>query len=110
MAFARIFSNDPERDIVRRTARGLLVVGILVVVIVGFIVLDGGRVGVRGDVSRHDPVLPTAITALIGSIPFLVIVLDGAGAGRLSDAAAARAELAVGGRPGGRRRDWPWSS
>ena len=39
VAFARIFSNHPERDIIRRTARGFLVVAILIVVIVGFIVL-----------------------------------------------------------------------
>ena len=29
VAFARIFSDAPERDIVRRTARGFLVVGII---------------------------------------------------------------------------------
>ena len=38
VAFARIFSDMPERDIVRRTARGFLVVGILGAVIVGFVI------------------------------------------------------------------------
>ena len=38
VAFARIFADVPERDIVRRTARGLLVVGLLVVIIVALVV------------------------------------------------------------------------
>jgi len=72
LAFARIFSNTRERDIVRRTARGFLVVGILVVVIVGFILLTALTSAFAAMSPGQDPI-PTAITAFIGSIPFLIV-------------------------------------
>ena len=96
VAFARIYSTDPERDIVSRTARGLLVVGILVVGIVGFIVdLDASASAldalhprrcpdrrVAGRLARLDPVPDRAV--------------DRGGPRGLSRAAAAGAELAGG--------------
>ncbi len=39
VAFARIFAEAPERDVVQRTARGLLVVGLIGAAIVAFVVL-----------------------------------------------------------------------
>jgi membrane protein len=72
LAFARIFSNTRERDIVRRTARGFLVVGILVVVIVGFILLTA-LTSAFAAMSPGADLVPSAITSFIGSLPFLVI-------------------------------------
>ena len=71
LAFARIFSGDPERDIIRRTARGLLVVGILVIVIVGFIVLTALTSAYEA-MSPGNDLVPTAITSFVGSTPFLI--------------------------------------
>lgn len=72
VAFARIYSIDPERDIVRRTARGLLVVGILVVVIVGFIVL--ATVGAAIDALEHvDLPFVGSASGIIGSLPFFIV-------------------------------------
>lgn len=70
VAFARIYANHPERDIIRRTARGLLVVAILVVAIVGFIVLAAVASAFEAMGPGRSPVLST-VTGLMGSIPFL---------------------------------------
>lgn len=78
VAFARIFADTPERDIVRRTARGFLVVGILAAVIVGFVVaatlataLDAATPG------EHIP-FASSLAALAGSTPFLILLSVGA--------------------------------
>jgi membrane protein len=73
VAFARIFSNHPERDIVRRTARGLVVVAILMVVIVGYIVLTAVASAFEVMSPGSSP-LPTMVTGFIGSVPFLFVV------------------------------------
>jgi YihY family inner membrane protein len=70
VAFARIFAVDAERDIVRRTARGFLVVAILVVAIVGFIVLST----VSAAVDAIAPGIPLVgeLSGVAGSLPFLM--------------------------------------
>ena len=105
VAFARIFSNHPERDIVRRTARGLIVVAILMVAIVGYIVLTAVASAFEAMSPGSSP-LPTVVTGFIGSVPFLFVVsVFGCPCG-LPDAATAGASIAVGGptRDRGRRR------
>ncbi|TFG67698.1 MAG: YihY/virulence factor BrkB family protein [Thermomicrobiales bacterium] len=76
VAFARIFRVDPERDIVRRTARGLLVVAILVVAIVGFVVLTT----VAAALTTLAPDLPMVgvVSEIAGSLPVLVSLSIGA--------------------------------
>ena len=71
VAFARIYSTDPERDIVNRTARGLLVVGILVVGIVGLIVIS--TIGAAID-ALHPADVPIggSLAGWLGSIPVLI--------------------------------------
>ena len=71
VAFARIYSTDPERDIVNRTARGLLVVGILVVGIVGLIVIS--TIGAALD-ALHPADVPIggSLAGWLGSIPVLI--------------------------------------
>jgi membrane protein len=76
VAFARIYSIDPERDVVRRTARGLLVVAILVVSIVGLIVLATIGSAVEAIHPADLPVVGTLSRAL-GSIPVLIAVAVG---------------------------------
>lgn len=71
VAFARLYSNVPERDIVRRTARGLLVVAILVVAIVGFIVVTAFASAYDAVAPGRSP-LPGGLSGIIGSLPFMV--------------------------------------
>jgi membrane protein len=77
VAFARIFADTPERDIVRRTARGFLVVGILAASILGFVVaatlattLDAATAG--------DVPYAAALTGLVTSVPFMMLFSIGA--------------------------------
>jgi membrane protein len=72
VAFARIFATDPERDIVRRTARGFVVVGILVVAIVGFIVLS--TIATALNAFAPDVPFLSGLTGVAGSLPFLTTV------------------------------------
>jgi membrane protein len=76
VAFARIYSIDPERDVIRRTARGLLVVAILVVSIVGLIVL--ATVGSALE-AIHPSDLPVvgSLSRVLGSIPVLIALAIG---------------------------------
>ena len=73
VAFARIYSNHPERDIVRRTARGFLVVVILIVVIVGFIVLTTVSTAFEAITPGKSPFLGS-VSAVIGSIWFMIVL------------------------------------
>ena len=75
VAFARIFSVDPERDIVIRTFRGLLVVGILVVLIVGFVVV--AALSTALDALDADIPIIRGLAGLAGSIPVLVALAIG---------------------------------
>lgn len=73
VAFARIFAEVPERDIVRRTARGLLVVVLIAAAIVALVVM----VSVAGFIDAMMSVeIPIArvITTVLRSIVFLAAV------------------------------------
>jgi membrane protein len=71
VAFARIYAGIPERDIVRRTARGFLVVGLLAVAIIALVVLATVTAAVDSTHLGNVPFLSGA-TSLIGSVPFLI--------------------------------------
>jgi membrane protein len=71
VAFARIFAADPERDIVRRTARGFLLVGIIGFVLVALIAVVA-LAAMFDAVDGLDIPLGSTVTRLIGSIPFLM--------------------------------------
>jgi YihY family inner membrane protein len=73
VAFARIFADVPERDIVSRTARGFLVVGILAIAILVFVVAATLSSAIDTQTDLDMPVV-SALAGLIGSTPFLVIV------------------------------------
>jgi YihY family inner membrane protein len=77
VAFARIFADNPERDIVRRTARGFAVVGILAVVILGFIVVATLATALDSATDVDIP-LATSLATIAGSFPFLCVVAVGA--------------------------------
>lgn len=76
VAFARIFTDRPERDLVRRTARGFVWVAGLVGVVIALIV--GGSLA-----AAAEALLPTSTTALttfgriVSSPPIVVLVTVG---------------------------------
>jgi membrane protein len=73
VAFARIFAEAPERDVIQRTARGLLVVVLIGAAIVAFVVL----VSLAGFI---DAAVPTAVpiahltVSLMRSAPVLAVI------------------------------------
>jgi membrane protein len=71
VAFARIYAGIPERDIVHRTARGFLVVGLLAIAIIGLVVLATFGAAVADSRIGEGPFL-TTVNALVGSTPFLI--------------------------------------
>jgi YihY family inner membrane protein len=71
VAVARIFAGIPERDIVRRTARGFLVVGILVIAIIGLVVVTTLAAAIDTTKLGDIPFL-TTLTSLVGAVPFMV--------------------------------------
>jgi membrane protein len=73
VAFARIFADVPERDIVRRTARGFLVVGILAIGILVFVVAATLSSAVHSRTDLDMPIV-SALAGLVGSTPFLILV------------------------------------
>jgi membrane protein len=73
VAFARIFAEAPERDIVKRTARGLLVVVLIAVAIVGFVVLVSLAGLIDAFVPGQFPLAGLTIS-VVRSIPFLAAV------------------------------------
>ena len=73
VAFARIFSDTPERDIVRRTARGLLVVGMLGAVIVVFVIL-AALASALDTATGIDIPFASTIAAIASWLPFLALV------------------------------------
>ncbi len=77
VAFARIYSDNPERDIVRRTARGFAVVGILAAIILGFIVA-ATLATTLDSVGGIDIPLASSMARIASSIPFLCLVAIGA--------------------------------
>jgi len=76
VAFARIFSDTPERDIVRRTARGFVVVVIIGAVIVGFVVASAMAEALDAATAVEVP-FATGIAALAGWLPFLTLISIG---------------------------------
>jgi membrane protein len=76
VAFARIFADTPERDIVRRTARGFLVVVILGAVIVAFVVASA-LASALDSATAVDIPFATSLAALAGWLPFLILISIG---------------------------------
>ena len=73
VAFARIFAEAPERDIVRRTARGLLVVALIGAAIIGFVVLVS-LAGLIDAVAPTEVPIASLIVATMRSLPFLAAI------------------------------------
>ena len=73
VAFARIFAETPERDIVKRTARGLFVVVLIGVAIVGFVVLVSLAGLIDAFVPGEFPVASVFI-GVVRSVPFLAAI------------------------------------
>ena len=72
MAFARIFFDEPERDVFRRTLRGFVVVGLIAATVIGAIVTLG-LLAALDTVSGNEGSLARATLELLGSPPFLVL-------------------------------------
>ncbi|MEP6638564.1 MAG: YihY/virulence factor BrkB family protein [Chloroflexota bacterium] len=70
VAFARIFAEAPERDVLRRTARGLLVVVLIGMAIVGFVALVSFA-GFIDALAPTDVPLAGATISIVRSVPFL---------------------------------------
>lgn len=70
VAFARIFAEAPERDVLRRTARGLLVVVIIGITIVAFVALVSFA-GFIDALAPTDLPLATVTISIVRSVPFL---------------------------------------
>ena len=73
VAFARIFAEAPERDMVRRTARGLFVVVLIGLAIVAFVVLVALAGLIDAFVPGEYPVARVTIS-IVRSIPFLSLI------------------------------------
>jgi membrane protein len=73
-AFARIFSDERERDVVGRTLRGLLAVGVLAVAVIGLI---AGLVVLAAidTISGTEGSLARVVTGLLGTPPALLVVV-----------------------------------
>lgn len=71
VAFARIFADVPERDIIRRTGRGLLVVGLLVVIIVALVAAGALATAFDSATELQIP-LARSIAAIGLSIPVMI--------------------------------------
>ena len=76
VAFARIFAGSPERDMVRRTARGFLVVVLIGIAIVAFVVLVSAATYLDALIPTQIPVA-TAIVSVLRSVPFLIALTIG---------------------------------
>ena len=70
VAFARIFAEAPERDVLRRTARGLLVVVLIGVAIVAFVALVSFAGFIDALVPTEVPMARFTIS-VVRSVPFL---------------------------------------
>ncbi|MEO8438502.1 MAG: YihY/virulence factor BrkB family protein [Chloroflexota bacterium] len=70
VAFARIFAEAPERDVLRRTARGLLVVVLIGLAIVAFVALVSFAGFIDALVPTEVPMARFTIS-LVRSVPFL---------------------------------------
>jgi membrane protein len=73
VAFARIFAEAPERDMVKRTVRGLLVVVLIGLAIVAFVVLVSLAGLIDAFVPGEAPLARLTIS-VVRSVPFLAAV------------------------------------
>jgi membrane protein len=73
VAFARIYSDAPERNSIRRTVRSLLVVGLLATTVVAIIAVLAVVAGLDA-LSGTEGSMSRVVIGLIGSLPFLVVV------------------------------------
>jgi membrane protein len=73
VAFARIYTGIPERDIVRRTARGFLVVALLAGGIIALVLVAGFAATVDAATPQTSSVA-TAIASLITSWPVMILI------------------------------------
>jgi YihY family inner membrane protein len=73
VAFARIYTGVPERDIFRRTARGFLVVALLAGAIIGLVLLAGFAATVDAATPRT-PSIATGIASLLTSWPVMILL------------------------------------
>lgn len=77
VAFARIFAEAPERDLVRRTVRGLLVIALIGGAIVAFVVLVS-LAGLIDAVAPTEVPIAGLIVTVMRSVPFLTAIAIGA--------------------------------
>ena len=73
VAFARIYTGIPERDIVRRTARGFLVVALLAGGIIALVLVAGFAATVDAATPQTSSVA-TTIASLITSWPVMILI------------------------------------
>jgi len=73
VAFARIYTGIPERDMVRRTARGFLVVGLLAIAIIALVLIAGLAAALDSTALGRIPFVQT-ITSLATSWPAMIVV------------------------------------
>lgn len=73
VAFARIFADTPERDVVRRTARGFLWVVVLLGAVAGAIVV-GSVAAVADAVLPEGFIVGRVVRAVFGTLPGLMLV------------------------------------
>src|SRR5689334_20066866 len=73
VAFARIYTGIPERDIVRRTARGFLVVAFLAIAIIALVLIAGLAAALDSTALCRIPFAST-LTALATSLPAMIVL------------------------------------
>lgn len=71
VAFSRIFSAEPERDVFRRTARGFAWVVILLVVVIGLLILTSLAVALEALLPGAVP-FGSSVVAVLTSVPALI--------------------------------------
>jgi membrane protein len=71
-AFARIFFDEPERDVFRRTVRGFVVVGLIAAIVIGAIV-SLGLLAALDTISGTEGSLARATLDALGSPPSLAL-------------------------------------
>src|SRR4029453_13816649 len=73
VAFARIYTGIPERDMVRRTARGFLVVGLLAASIIALVLIAGLAAALDSTALGRIP-LATSLATIVTSWPAMIVV------------------------------------
>ena len=71
-AFARIFFDEPERDVFRRTLRGFVVVGLIAAIVIGAIA-SLGLLAAIDTLSGNEGSLARATLELLGSPPAIAV-------------------------------------